>query len=320
MLTENAKLESFVLDIIDRIRKGQQIEDSRVELKSNLIEPYKAARRIAGHANAASGQNIVWIFGLSEDGGIIGIENSDIQDWFSKVKTLFDEVYPEFSELIISIDGKSILAIQFITSRAPYVLKNPNYGKEGSGHIEKEIPFREGTSIRSARRSDLLKILTKQSRSIEFEMIDSYLYLTHGGGEKYNWNIHFDLYAFLTFNSQVPLTIPFHRINLQISDKNGNIIISNGWNITGDIEKDTNISGGKTEFLLFGPSKIKQNATIATNQIAINYINEINMIITYEPFIYELNRTIKLQYSLVKEIDEKQYKFTNVLGRWILKK
>lgn len=317
MLIENAKLESFTLDVIDRLKKGQQIEDSQVELKSNLIEPYKATRRIAGHANASLGQDIVWIFGISEKGEIIGIETSDIHDWFAKVKSYFDDVYPEFLELIISVEGKSVLAIKFKTSRVPYVIKNPDYGKSGS--IENEVPIREGTSIRSARRADLIKILSTESRSIELELLNSYFYLTEHRDGGYQCNIHIDIYAFLRYNSQVPLTIPFHKMNFKISNRSEILIDSNGWNVFGEIEKDSNISGGKTEFLLFGASRIKINASLAIDTSSINYLTQDDVYVKFEPYIYELNRTISIQYLLVKDPDINKVRSSGIIFRWSMK-
>lgn len=44
-------IEFWALSIIERVEKGQPVEDSRVELKGDWIDPKKAARRIAGHAN-----------------------------------------------------------------------------------------------------------------------------------------------------------------------------------------------------------------------------------------------------------------------------
>jgi hypothetical protein len=61
------EIEAWVLRVVDQVKKGQPNEDRRVELKAEWIEPpEKAARQIAGHANAARGSNILWIIGLDE--------------------------------------------------------------------------------------------------------------------------------------------------------------------------------------------------------------------------------------------------------------
>jgi hypothetical protein len=52
----------------------------------------------------------------------------------------------------------------FETDRAPYLVKNPVFGKPGGGSVSWEVPWREGTSTRSARRAELLSILASSSR------------------------------------------------------------------------------------------------------------------------------------------------------------
>ena len=41
-------------------------EDARVELKADWIDESKMARRLAGHANAANGEHVLWLFGVDE--------------------------------------------------------------------------------------------------------------------------------------------------------------------------------------------------------------------------------------------------------------
>jgi hypothetical protein len=49
------EIEAWALDVIRRVSSGQPHEDFRVELKADWITTEKAARRLAGHANAARG-------------------------------------------------------------------------------------------------------------------------------------------------------------------------------------------------------------------------------------------------------------------------
>jgi hypothetical protein len=51
-----AELEAWVLEVLERVEQGKPVEDSRVELKREWPDPERAARRIAGHANAARGE------------------------------------------------------------------------------------------------------------------------------------------------------------------------------------------------------------------------------------------------------------------------
>ena len=60
----NHEIEAWVWQLIENVESGHQIEDSRIELKSEWIPAEKAARRIAGHAKAARGTPILWIIGI----------------------------------------------------------------------------------------------------------------------------------------------------------------------------------------------------------------------------------------------------------------
>lgn len=56
--------------------------------------------------------------------------------------------------------GPTVTALVFETNRAPFVVRNKHYGQTNAGPIEREVPWREGTSIRSATRADLLMVLS----------------------------------------------------------------------------------------------------------------------------------------------------------------
>ena len=88
------EIEYWALKVIDQVNNGQPIEDSRVEVKGDWIDHYKAARQIAGHANAARGASILWLIGVDEKSGVIGVKHEDLSDWFSKVKAQFEGITP----------------------------------------------------------------------------------------------------------------------------------------------------------------------------------------------------------------------------------
>jgi hypothetical protein len=64
-----AQIETYTISALDRLRKGQPIEDSRLEIKREFIEHYKAARRLAGHLNASRGSWALWVIGVDEATG-----------------------------------------------------------------------------------------------------------------------------------------------------------------------------------------------------------------------------------------------------------
>ena len=61
--------------VVDRVLRNQKNEDDRIELKGVWPEPSgrRTARQLAGHANAARGERVLWIVGLSEEHGLIGV-------------------------------------------------------------------------------------------------------------------------------------------------------------------------------------------------------------------------------------------------------
>jgi len=55
------EIENWALRVIDQVQDHQPNEDFRVELKTEWIDPVKAARLIAGQANAAHGEPVLWL-------------------------------------------------------------------------------------------------------------------------------------------------------------------------------------------------------------------------------------------------------------------
>jgi hypothetical protein len=157
---QHHQIEAWALDVIERVDSGASVEDSRVELKAEWPEPQKAARRIAGHANAARGAEILWLIGVDEDRGVVGAEANEFAAWFPQVEAGFDGLAPAHTELHVPTTGQTVVAMLFETERAPFVVKNPAYGRTGGGSVELEVPWRDGTRIRSARRSELVRLLS----------------------------------------------------------------------------------------------------------------------------------------------------------------
>jgi hypothetical protein len=157
-----ARIEAWALEIVDRLKAGQPIEDSRVEVKRKWIPPERAARRLAGHANAARGDAILWLVGLDErdpSTPVVGVDAMEYSTWWSQTSAQFVELAPEVRELNVPTDGRTVVALWIETTRAPFVVKNPMRGTPEGGVAETEVPWREGTSVRSATRSDLIRIL-----------------------------------------------------------------------------------------------------------------------------------------------------------------
>jgi len=155
------QIENWALRVVDRVEGHQPIEDSRIELKSIWPTDFaKAARRIAGHANAARGEPVLWLIGVDENTGVHGANYEEFADWYSGIRSQFDEAFaPPVTEINVPYNGKTIVALLFDTERAPFVVKNSVYGSSGGGPVSLEVPWREATAIRSATRADLITLL-----------------------------------------------------------------------------------------------------------------------------------------------------------------
>lgn len=153
------EIETHTLAAIDRARSGQKVEDSRVELKREWPSDLaKAARRIAGHCNAARSKWILWVIGLSEEGLPRTGPEPETQDWLGRLRKHFDGPCPKCVDLRVTSGGEHLTALYFECARAPYVVKNPAFGTATDG-VELEVPWRDGTKVRSARRDELLRML-----------------------------------------------------------------------------------------------------------------------------------------------------------------
>jgi hypothetical protein len=210
-------IEYWAINVIERVENQQSVEDARVELKSDWIDPIKAARRIAGHANAAHAEPILWLFGVDEKEGAKGIENIDLARWFDQIKSQFDGISPESTSIIVPWKNISILAIIFETDRAPYVIKNP-----AGGSIQYEVPWRDSTSVRSANRSELLTILVPLQRIPLIEIITGKL-IARKQTNNIGWYWVLELHLYVASVLQNIIAIPFHHCSATLEMSN-NII------------------------------------------------------------------------------------------------
>jgi hypothetical protein len=223
-----SEIESWTLQIIERVNNHLPNEDSHVELKSDWTEVKTTARQLAGHANAARGEPILWLIGVDEKKGVIGVGAQELANWISSIKSEFDGVAPQLvMDLNIPIDELVIVALYFETDRAPYVVKNPNHGQPSGGNIAWEVPWREGRSTRSARRQDLLRILVPISTLPDAEVLNGQLIQAENRDGEWNWSLQIHLY--LTPFSGLSFAIPFHRCKgwFQVIERTDKIKLEN---------------------------------------------------------------------------------------------
>ncbi|MGK7956214.1 MAG: hypothetical protein AB4063_13345 [Crocosphaera sp.] len=238
------QLEIWALNVIDLIKSGKYNEDDLVEFKTKLPELPKKnrkndpkineentkakeelaniARRIAGHANAARGENILWLIGIdekSETNKIPGFNNNiDLADWYPYIEKHFIELSPKITPVNVYIDNKTILALGFETDRSPFVVKNqkdPNFN---------EVPWREGTRVRSAHRSDLILLLSPIYKLPDVEIVSKKLEIKRASKNKIDSDgntelnlISISLQLYITPKNETVFAIPFHRYQGMIS-------------------------------------------------------------------------------------------------------
>ena len=158
VVTREEQFEARVVEQVRRVLEGDRIEDDRFECKADWPRDHaKAARQIAGHANAARGEDIVWIFGLDEDGHTLSPldDQLDPADWWQQVESSFDSPVPDLKRgSYLPINGGRVYAALLGTDARPYVVKNP----EG-GAFQRDVPWRRATRTDSATWADLLTML-----------------------------------------------------------------------------------------------------------------------------------------------------------------
>ena len=193
-------LEARVLSLIDAVRAKRPVEDSLVELKTIWpVDVAKAARQLAGHCNAVHGEPVLWLIGVDEDGTVPGVNHTELSNWIQKIYGQFVDLSPRLIlDLNIPIEGKTVVALLFDSERAPFLVRNPAFGKAGEV-VQAEVPWRDGTGVRSARRKELLRILEPSQqlpdvklRSISVSLME--FHIAEKGNKRFQLTIEAELY------------------------------------------------------------------------------------------------------------------------------
>lgn len=215
---KSIELEAWTLRVLESLRSGKPVEDVLVEIKSEWPDPKKAARRIAGHANAARGSPILWIVGADEKRGVKGAKTNELSSWYPQVEAEFDGVAPALdNHLNIPYAGSVVAALCFATDRAPYVVNNPAFNSESGGPVSLEVPWREGTRTRTANRSNLIQMLAPMQLRPSLELLRGNLHVKteedKGAAARF-------LYAYIEFyiapRVENTTVFPFHRISVSV--------------------------------------------------------------------------------------------------------
>lgn len=165
------EVEATVHRVVDDLQAGRPVEDDRIELKRDWPEDFqRTARRVAGHANSAHQEPIIWIIGVDETArSVVGVSGSiDPASWSESLRAAFAEGWaPTVAWHNIPRDERTIVALVFNTEGAPYLvrLKDDVF----------EVPWRSATRIRSAKRQEIFSILSVPTLFPDFEILHAEL-------------------------------------------------------------------------------------------------------------------------------------------------
>lgn len=200
------EIEAWALRVLGVLQRGIAWEDARIELKREINDLSKMARRVAGHANSSDSPYVLWLLGVDPDGSVHGPPAADPAEFLSQLESHFDELAPQIEPLIVPWEDSAVLALLIHTDRRPFVVKN-----KSGGSPEREVPWRSNTSVRAARRSDLLPMLAARASLPQAEVLGADLAYRSNqsaddGKRVRRWTLSVELYLI----AEEPCIIPDH--------------------------------------------------------------------------------------------------------------
>lgn len=304
---QNHELESWILSVADRVKKSQPIEDVRVEAKAEWPDDLpRAARQIAALANANSSESILWIVGLDDDNHkVTGADAKEFTDWIAGIRKQFDDSFaPEVRNLNVPLDGATLVGLYFETDRAPYVVKNPKFGQPGV-KVELEVPWRDGTRTRSAKRSDLIRILSPRAKLPVIHVLHSTIEYRVRANPP-DW---FAITSLFVIPQDSPVTIARHLMNCTLHQKSASSETLSAFRLYG---MQTPIEEGTNEKVSF--AHLKTPSRIVLKHIAVEKVEppsdtEVAMKLTIGTAETDQSTELNLRYGR----PERQNKFWRIL-------
>lgn len=247
--------ELMVDRAIERALKRQSVEDMHVELKREWISEFDFARHLAGLCNAAIGAPVTVVIGVDEKAGeLLDAAPVEMADWWAKVRKQFDGEAPlPLHHRNLERAGTQLVAMQFSSELAPYVVKNPN-----GGQFSLEVPWRENNSTRSARRENLLRILAPWVRAPTIELLTAsldYKSTAENGGRRYacRWILETDF--FITQPQDQQSVFAAHRTAIAVHCERGTLA-----HLEGDSFHMPNLAGISSSLSTIGPAHFRMRA------------------------------------------------------------
>jgi len=209
-------------------------------------------------------------------------------------------------DLIVPTGSAAVVALLFETTRAPYVVKNPD-----GGTVQLEVPWRDGTSVRSARRSDLIRMLVPLQQVPEVEIrqgrLSTYVQQQPNTKSVLSWTLWLELY--LVPLSQARIVLPFHRCRGAVSvsgflpETNVEVTLAPGaeHRLGSDPIPSLTIGGGNTELLVEGPGSAYLRASFRTDVTDAQATEGALVRVTLQPVHASVPAVVEAKLPLVSD-------------------
>lgn len=149
------------------------------------------------------------LIGVDEKQGVIGTTAKDPARWYSAVAAEFDSIAPVERIINVPWNGRMV-AVVFETDRAPFVVSNPELGARAGVVVAREVPWRTATQIRSATRSEILRLLTPLQGSPDFDLVGGELRLFKHAPDKTELGWYLDLWLIIEPEADGWVAFPKH--------------------------------------------------------------------------------------------------------------
>ncbi len=213
-------LEFLGLRQMERIERGEAPETG-CDFMLTWPKPALAARRLAGMANTARGNPLLWIIGLDRHGKRRRCDLSGLTKWQVSLRPHFDGLMPEMHGLAVTgSDGASCVVLGIETTRAPFVVRM----KSPVGALEVPWFDREQREVRSASRLDLVRLFTPLGELPHFEVLEAELTFFRNVHARtkatYRWTLDAALY--IVPRGDARIVVPLHgcRASVEIPQAN----------------------------------------------------------------------------------------------------
>ncbi len=307
--------EIWAMRVLERIRNGTFSEDSLVECKREISDHYKVARRIAGHCNAERGETVLWLIGVDERNGITGWSRPDMASLLPQIWSHFEGDAPVTNIVNITQGDVKLTALAFHSTRPPYIVKNPDHGTKGHV-IDREIPWRDGTRIRTARREEVMMLLLEHSLAPQIEIfggtaMKSRFRSVENPSPDGEIEVMVQLDFYVMPRSLNPIVIPHHRIVGSFSDVQRSVSVSDFQNYRFSTQENRNRLGSAFRGAL---SQRQVPQVVVRNESEPNVVNTSSELRINRAARIELNVQTKFPSSVWERENSFSIDFTLYAG------